>query len=44
MQRYPSAEAAELEQGAAAFHRQLIIGDLASEYCNEIRLWLEELD
>ena len=30
--------------GAASFHRQLVKGDLASEYENEIRLWLEELD
>lgn len=45
MLRYPSAEAADMVQGgAAAFHRQLIKGDLASEYENEIRLWLEELD
>jgi serine/threonine protein kinase len=43
--RFPSAEAAEVAQeGAAGFHRQLIKGDLASEYDNEIRLWLEELD
>ncbi len=42
--RYPSAEAAELvKDGAAAFHRQLIKGDLASEYDNELRLWLEEV-
>ena len=31
------------KEGAASFHRQLVIGDLASEYRNEIRLWLEEL-
>ena len=31
-------------RGAAAFHRQLVKGDLAAEYDNEIRLWLEELD
>jgi len=44
MRRFPSAEAADLlKEGAAAFHRQLILGDLASEYGNEIRLWLEEL-
>jgi serine/threonine-protein kinase len=44
MRRFPSAEAADLlEQGAAAFHRQLILSNLASEYDNEIRLWLEEL-
>jgi len=43
--RFPSAEAADLvKEGAASFHRQLIKGDLASEYDNEIRLWLEELD
>ena len=42
--RFPSAEAAELvKEGAAAFHRQLILSDLASEYENEIRLWIEEL-
>ena len=39
------AEAAELlEDGAAQFHRQLVFGDLASEYDNELRVWLEELD
>jgi serine/threonine-protein kinase len=42
--RFPSAEAAELlKEGAAAFHRQLVIGNLASEYDNDIRMWLEEL-
>ncbi|MGL6194165.1 MAG: serine/threonine-protein kinase [Thermoguttaceae bacterium] len=41
--RFPSAEAADLfKEGAADFHRQLVKGDLASEYGNEIRLWLEE--
>lgn len=45
MRRFPNAEAADLvKEGAASFHRQLIKGDLASEYENEIRLWLEELD
>ena len=44
MQRFPSAEAADLlKEGAAAFHRQLVISDMASEYDNEIRVWLEEL-
>jgi eukaryotic-like serine/threonine-protein kinase len=44
IRRFPSAEAAELlKEGAAAFHRQLVIGNLASEYDNDIRLWLEEL-
>ncbi|MDR3633221.1 MAG: serine/threonine-protein kinase [Isosphaeraceae bacterium] len=43
--RFPSAEAADLvDQGAASFHRQLIKGNLASEYDNEIRVWLEELE
>jgi eukaryotic-like serine/threonine-protein kinase len=42
--RFPSAEAADLlKEGAAAFHRQLVMGNLASEYGNDIRLWLEEL-
>ena len=45
MARFPSAEAADLvKEGAAAFLRQLVKGDLASEYENEIRLWLEELE
>lgn len=45
MRRFASAEAAELvEEGAASFHRQLVKGDLASEYDNEIRLWLTELE
>lgn len=44
MLRFTSAESAELhKEGAAGFLRQLIMGDLASEYRNEIRLWLEEL-
>ncbi len=42
--RFPSAEAAEhVEKGAAAFHRQLIMSDMATEYDNDIRVWLEEL-
>jgi eukaryotic-like serine/threonine-protein kinase len=42
--RFASAEAAEhVEQGAAAFHRQLIHGDMATEYDNDIRVWLEDL-
>jgi serine/threonine-protein kinase len=42
--RFPSAEAADLERrGAAAFHRQLVKGDLASEYENDIRHWLQRL-
>ncbi|MCE9552152.1 MAG: serine/threonine protein kinase [Planctomycetes bacterium] len=43
--RFPSAEAADLQEaGAASFHRQLIHSNLASEYDNEIRVWLEELE
>ncbi len=42
--RFPSAEAAELvDVGAAAFHRQLVKNDLASEYENDIRIWIDEL-
>jgi serine/threonine-protein kinase len=45
MRRFPSAEDADLvKEGAAAFHRQLVKGDLASEYDNELRLWLKELE
>jgi serine/threonine-protein kinase len=45
MRRFASAEEADLQQqGAASFHRQLVKFDLASEYENELRLWLEELD
>lgn len=44
IRRFPSAEAAEhKEQGAAAFHRQLTLSNLSTEYDNDIRLWLEEL-
>jgi serine/threonine-protein kinase len=42
--RFPDAESADLgRRGAAAFHRQLVKGDLASEYGNDLRVWLEEL-
>ena len=42
--RFPDAEAAEhLETGAAAFLRQLVLGDMSTEYDNDIRRWLEEL-
>jgi serine/threonine-protein kinase len=33
-----------MQEGAASFHRQLIVGGLASEYENEIRTWLQDLD
>ena len=43
--RFPSAEDADMKKGgAASFHRQLIVGGMASEYENEIRAWLEELE
>jgi serine/threonine-protein kinase len=42
--RFADAESAEhVDQGAAAFHRQLVRGDLASEYANDLRVWVEEL-
>jgi serine/threonine-protein kinase len=45
MLRFPDAEAATLVEGsgAAAFLRQLVKGDMSSEYENEIRLLIEEL-
>jgi serine/threonine-protein kinase len=44
MRRFPDADAADMMKGgAAAFHRQLVFSDMASEYSNEIRLWIEEL-
>jgi len=42
--RFNSAEEADFrDEGAAAFHRQLIKNDLASQYQNDIRIWVEEL-
>ncbi|MDB5310643.1 MAG: serine/threonine protein kinase [Gemmataceae bacterium] len=42
--RFPDAEAADLgRRGAGAFHRQLVKGDLASEYGNDLRVWLDAL-
>lgn len=42
--RYSNAEDADLtHEGAAAFLRQLVKGNLASEYENEIRVWLDEI-
>ena len=42
--RFNSAEEADFrDEGAAAFHRQLIKNDLASQYQNDIRIWIEEL-
>jgi serine/threonine protein kinase len=43
--RFQSAEAVDMDrEGAAGFHRQLVKGDMASEYENDIRVWLEQLD
>lgn len=43
--RFPSAEAADLaEDGAADFHRLLVKSDLPSDYENELRLWIEEVE
>lgn len=44
--RFPSAEAADLltDTSAAAFLRQLVKGDLAAEYDNEIRRWLADIE
>jgi len=40
-QRFESPSVAELsEDGAAAAHRRLVLGDLASEYVNDIQEWL----
>jgi serine/threonine-protein kinase len=45
MLRYATAEQADTgSEGLAEFQRTLVRGDLASEYENELRLWLEELD
>jgi len=44
MRRFPTAEDADLvDNGAAAFQRQLVRGNLSVEYDNEIRLWIEEI-
>ena len=43
--RYDSAEDANTgKNGLAEFQRTLVMGDLASEYENELRVWLEELE
>lgn len=42
--RFQSAEAAEYyDDGASAFHRQLIKADLATDYDQDIRVWIDEL-
>lgn len=45
MLRYATAEQADSgSEGLAEFQRTLVRSDLASEYENELRVWLEELD
>jgi serine/threonine-protein kinase len=44
MLRFPDAEAATLvKEGAAAFLRQLVKGDMSSEYTNDLRLLIGEI-
>ena len=44
-ERFASAEEADFDtEGAAGFHRRLVKGDLDSEYKNELRLWLSEIE
>ena len=43
--RFRDAQSADLDRkGAADFHRQLVKGDLASEYEHDLRLWLAALN
>jgi serine/threonine protein kinase len=43
--RFATAEAADLaEDGAAEFLRQLVKGDLASEYHADVRQWIEDIE
>ena len=43
-QRVPTAETADVgRRGAADFHRELVKGNLASEYEHDIRAWLGDL-
>lgn len=45
MLRYATAEQADTgSEGLAEFQRTLVRGDLASEYENELRVWLAELE
>jgi serine/threonine-protein kinase len=45
MLRFATAEQVDTGiEGLAEFQRTLVRGDLASEYENELRVWLEELD
>lgn len=44
-QRFPTAQAAYQGPGGVAdFHRQLVKGDLSSEYETDFRVWLEQVD
>ena len=45
LQRFPSAEAADLfEHGAANFNRQLVTSNLGSEYETDLRTWLSVVE
>jgi len=45
LKRFPSAEAADLfEHGAANFGRQLVTGNLSSEYESDLRTWLNAIE
>jgi serine/threonine-protein kinase len=39
---FAEAQAADVGRQGAAFHRQLVKGDLASEYGHDLRAWLEQ--
>lgn len=42
--RFPTAESALMgRRGATTFHRQLVKSDMASEYGNDLRVWLEQI-
>jgi eukaryotic-like serine/threonine-protein kinase len=44
-QRFPSAQTADQDRkGAADFHRQLVKGDLSSNYETDFRFWLEQVN
>ena len=43
--RFASAEDADMSEfGASTFERELVKGNLSSEYENELRLWMAELE
>ena len=42
--RFSTAQSASMgRRGATAFHRQLVKSDMASEYGNDLRVWLEQI-